>query len=191
MPRSEPRTRTTLPVAAVLALVAVLALAACGPVGGAADRSPVPSDAPSAPPTVQPSVPPSAPPAGEPSEAPSDGSFQVDLKNLTDHDVAVDIDDETGNLTGASSGQPGDGMSVRWSDSKVENLDDATLRVVWVGLPGDEKLQLSITEVGGTYRLHFVQAAPPPYSDAVGFDRVLELAFDAPVSAKDVEVSFE
>jgi len=191
MPRSDPSSRATVALAAVLAVAAVLVLAACGTVGGAADPSPVPSDAPSAPPEVQPSTPPSAPPTVEPSGAPSDGSFQVDLKNLTDHDVAVDIDDETGTLTSASSGQPGDGMSVRWSDSKVENLDDARLRVVWVGLPGDAKLQLSITEVGGTYRLHFVQAAPPPYSDAVGFDRVLELAFDAPVLASDVQVSFE
>jgi hypothetical protein len=191
MPRSNVLSRPALALAVVLALLTVLAVVAGSAFGRAADPSPAPIDAPSAPPTVRPSAQLSAQPSVEPSDAPSDGSFEVDLKNLTDHDVSVAINDKTGKVTSASSAQPGDGMSVRWSDSKVENLDDATLRVVWVGLPGDETLQLSITEVGATYRLHFVQAAPPAYSDAVGFDRILELEFASPVSASDVEVSFE
>jgi len=75
-------------------------------------------------------------------------------------------------------------------DVKVENLDSATLRVVWVGLPRDEQVQLSISEDGGAYRLGFVQAAPPANSDALGYDRILVLRFDTDVSADDVEVTF-
>ena len=91
-------------------------------------RRRVPPSAPSSPqPTIEPTV--------QPTAAPADGPITVDLDNLTDHDVSVVIDDETGILDEAVSGRPGDGMSVRWLDVKVENLDSTTLRVVWVGCP--------------------------------------------------------
>ena len=38
----------------------------------------------------------------------------------------------------ASSGHAGDGMSVRWHDVQVENVDDSTLRITWVCLPVDD-----------------------------------------------------
>ena len=186
MNRSSFPSRTALPVAAFLAVAAILVIVASGAFGRGVDPSPAPSHAPSGPPSV-----PSTPkPTVAPTNAP-DGPITVDLDNLTDHDVSVVIDDEAGTLDGAVSGQPGDGMSVRWLDVKVENLDSDTLRVVWVGLPRDEEVQLSISEDGGTYHLDFVQAAPPANSDAVGYDRILELSFDGDVSADDVEVTFK
>jgi hypothetical protein len=191
MPRSTLFPRNILPVAAVLAVVAVLILVAGGVLGRGADPSPERSPAPSIAPTVRPSATPSPSPTLKPTDGPSDGPFKVELENLTDHDVAVVIDDETGTLTGAASGIPGDGMSVRWFDVRVENLDAETIRVVWVGLPRDEELTLSISADDGTYQLVVVQAAPPANSDAVGFDRILDLRFESPVAASDVNVTIE
>jgi hypothetical protein len=37
--------------------------------------------------------------------------------------------------------------------------------------------------------LDFFQSAPPAYSDAVGYDRILVLSFDTLVSADDVKVT--
>jgi hypothetical protein len=191
MNRSSFPSRTALPVAVLLALTAVLVIVAGGAFGRGVDPSPAPSDAPSSPPSATPRAPASPQPTVQPTDDPADGPITVDLDNLTDHDVSVVIDDETGILDGAVSGQPGDGMSVRWLDVKVENIDSRTLRVVWVGLPRDEQVQLSISEDDGTYRLDFVQAAPPANSDAVGYDRLLVLRFDTDVSADDVEVTFK
>jgi hypothetical protein len=192
MNRSSNVSRVALPVAA---LFAVLVVVAGGALGRSADPSPTPSDRPSTPPSAAPSAPsspqPTAEPTGEPTDAPADGPITVDLDNLTDHDVSVVIDDETGALDGAVSGEPGDGMSVRWFDVQVENLDAETVRVVWVGLPRDEELTLAISAEDGTYRLVLVQAAPPANSDALGFDRILDLRFESPVSAADLEVTIE
>jgi hypothetical protein len=194
MNRSSNLSRAALPVAALLAVLAILVLVAGGALGRGVDPSPAPSDRPSSPPSVAPSAPsspkPTVEPTVEPTDDPADGPTTVDLDNLTDHDVSVVIDDETGTLDGATSGQPGDGMSVRWFDFKVKNLDATTLEVVWVGLPRDEQVQLSISEDDGAYHLDFVQAAPPANSDAVGYDRILVLRFDAEVSADDVKVTF-
>ncbi len=191
MNRSDFPSRTALPVAVLLAVAAVLVIVAGGAFGRGVDPSPAPSVAPSSPPSVSPGVPSTPQPTVVPTGDPDDGAITVDLDNLTDHDVSVVIDDETGTLDEAVSDQPGDGMSVRWFDVKVENVDSKTVRVVWVGLPRDEQVQLSISEDDGTYHLDFLQAAPPANSDAVGYDRVLVLRFDAEVSADDVEVTFK
>jgi hypothetical protein len=82
-------------------------------------------------------------------------------------------------------------MSVRWFDVKVENIDETTLRVVWVGLPRDEVVRLGVSHVDDKVRLRFVQAAPPAQSDAMGSDRVLRLTFAVPVRAEDVLVSMQ
>ena len=187
MNRSSFPSRNSLPVAVVLAMSAVLVIVAGGVFGRGLDPSPAPSDAPPNPP----SMPSSPQPTVVPTDDPADGPIILDLDNLTDHDVSVVIDDSTGNLDGAVSGQPGDGMSVRWLDVKVENLDSKTLRVVWVGLPRDKQVQLSIAGDDGSYRLDFVQAAPPANSDSVGYDRILVLGFDTDVAADDVDVTFK
>jgi hypothetical protein len=60
--------------------------------------------------------------------------------------------------------------------------------VTWVGLPGDDVVDLGINGAAGAYVLTLVQAGPVANSDAMGEDRVLILTFDAPVSAADVSV---
>lgn len=193
MARSNIPFRAAWPVAALLAVAAVLVLVAGGAFGRGVDPSPSPTPtAPATPaPTVQPSAPATPKPTPAPTESPSDGKIRVDLDNETEHDVSVVIDDETGGLVGAVSGQPGDGMSVRWGDSIVENLDAKTLRLVWVGLPRDEEVRLTISGKPGAYEFRLVQDGPYANTDAVGFDRILVLNFDTPVSAGDVEVSIE
>jgi hypothetical protein len=184
---SSIRTRSLRPLVGALVLVAVVAVVATGAFGRTptVTPSPVPSPtfAPTPAPTVVPvpvpSVPPSTPPA-------ADGDFDVPLRDLTGHDASVVIEDKTGSLVKAESGNPGDGMSVRWFDVKVENIDAETLRVVWVGLGRDEVVRLGVSRVEDKVRLRFVQAAPPAYSDATGYDRVLNLKFDVPVRSEDV-----
>lgn len=189
MSRSD-SSRTVPLVIGAAVLLSALALGVTGVFG----RTVVPPDR-TPDPTVQPSTPPTAPPTKAPSDAPSkppaDGVFEVDLDNLTDHDVALRIVDETNALIGARTGRPGDGMSVGWSDARVENVDAETLRVVWVGLPRDETVYLGIAHVDGKVRLELLQQAPPPDSDSIGFDRIVELEFVTPVRASDVEVTID
>jgi hypothetical protein len=182
-----------LPAATLLlALIAVVAVVASGALGRAGNLpQPTPSPSPSGSPTSTPAPTPTAEPSAEPSDEPADGVFDVDLDTVDDHDVSVVVDDATGSIVKVSSGSPVDGMSVRWSDMKIENVDATTLRLTWVGLPLDEQINLFVADVDGKLSLRFVQAAPPPYSDAMGYDRILVVTFDGPVSADHVEFSFE
>ncbi len=193
MNRSSSRGAAQPAAALAIAVIAILALVATVALGrGSASPDASPSESPTGSPSV-PSTPPSPTPTPsvDPSEDPADGKVEVDLDNLTDHDVSVVIVDDTGALVEARSGKPGDGMSVRWFDSKIENVDANTLRLVWVGLPVDDEVALSISGSAGAYSIRLVQADPPANSDAVGFDRILVLEFDSPVSAEDVEVTIE
>lgn len=178
----------TLAVAAVaIATVAIIGAVAFT-IGTASGDPPAPT-----PPPVQAPTPPPTQPSAQPSvapSAPSDGSTTVDLDIATDHDVSVVVKDETGTVRDVTSGKAGDGMSVRWFDVKVENVDAETVRVTWVGLPVDEVIDLTISKDGDAVALDFVQDGPPAYSDAIGFDRVLVIEFDTPVDADDVEVTF-
>lgn len=181
-----------LPAAALLlALIAAVAVVASGALGRAGSQGPTPSAPPSGTPKPTPEATPTPTPPAEPSDAPADGIFDVALDTLDEHDVTIVVDDATGTIVKASTGTPDDGMSVRWFDLKVENVDAKTLRLIWVGLPVDEAMQLSVTRNDGKLHLRFVQASPPMYSDAMGYDRNLVVAFDQPVSAGDVTFSFE
>lgn len=176
-----------LPAAILIALVAVLALVASGALGRAADPTPPPSGSPSAPPTEQPT----ASPTDKPGESPSDGKIRIPLENATDHDVTAVIDDATGKVVEVRSGKPGDGMSVRWHDYKVENVDDTTVRIVWVGLPYSEDVDVTVSEKDGAYAVEIVQKGPVANSDAVGYDRILVVEFGGQVKAEDVEVTIK
>lgn len=189
MQPSSHLSRAALTVAALLAVVALLVVVVGGAFGRGVDPSPDSTAPPPSAPIVERSAPASPEPTVEPSDDPADGGFEVDLDNLTGHDVSIVIDDETGTVADAGSGQPGDGMSVRWFDVKVENLGDTTLRITWVGLPRDEDIRVAIVGGDGSYALDFFQAAPPANSDAIGHDRVLILRFDTQVSAEDVTVT--
>lgn len=179
-------------VAALIAIAAmlVLAVAAAGVFGRTSQpdpSGPPASEAPS--PVVTPA--PSEAPSETPSEAPSDApeGFQFDLDIVTPHDVSVTVDDQTDSVTDARSGQAGDGMSVRWFDSIVENVDHDTIRITWVGLPQDDDVAVGIGQDGDTIVVSIDQAAPPANADALGHDRVMVISFDGPVAAEDIEVS--
>jgi len=188
---SSSTSRTIVALLAGVVLAAVVALAANAAFGRGTPPTPEPSKPPVAAPSTPPSEEPSEQPSAQPSEPPADGPTKIALENLTGHDVWVELDDQTGGLVDAQSGTPGDGMSVRWFDVKVENIDADTLRVVWVGLPRDEVVSLGVSTVDRKLRLRLVQDGPPAYSDAMGFDRMLELSFDQPVRAEDVLTSVQ
>jgi hypothetical protein len=177
-------------LAVVVGVAAILVIVAGTAIGrGSVSPSPTPSSGPTASPSGAPTPSPTPSPTDVPSDDPAEEA--IDLENVLGDDVSVVIKDDTGTLVEAESGTPGDGMSVRWFDVKVENIDAETLRVVWVGLPGDQELDLLISENDGAYRLRFVQPAPPANSDALGHDRVLVLRFAEPVSAADVQATIE
>jgi hypothetical protein len=192
MHRSRPRGAG--PIAGTLLVLALLLVAAaCGSAGAAAPSpsqvpaTPAPSGLPTSGPSAAPTDAPSEAPTEAPSEAP-DGA--IDLDTADGHDVSVVVIDDGGVLSGVASGRAGDGMSVRWGDVEVENLDEDTLRVTWAGLPVDAEVRLDVAAKGGGYVLAFTQPAPPENSDALGFDRVLVLDFEVPVDAGDVEATF-
>lgn len=182
--RRSSTSRTLLSAIVAVALVAVLAVMAGVAAGG--DPSPSPSGGPSSPAPSAPATP-STPPAS-PSPEPSDEAG-IPLDIATPHDVSVIVEDETGRVVDARSGRAGDGMSVRWFDVLVENVDDDTIRVTWVGLPQDDVVRLTVSELDGKVELRFVQKSPPANSDALGHDRVLVIDFDSAVSADDVLTS--
>ena len=174
-------------LAAAIALVAVLAVVASGAFGrgnGPVDN-PAPTPKPSAPPTSAPSTP--ASPA--PTDDLGDGRITIDLDVATPHEVSLDVKDETGSLVGATSGRAGDGMSVRWYEIGLANVDDHTVRVTWVGFPQDEVASLRVYALDGKVALTLVSDGPPPNSDGLGYDRVVDLVFDQSISVKDILVS--
>jgi hypothetical protein len=177
---------TANPVAGILLVLAVVA--ACGAVGAAVPSPSTPAGpVPTAPSSPAPSDDPVVEPSPVPSEAPSGA---IDLDTADDHAVSVVIEDEGGLLGGSASGRAGDGMSVRWGDVEIVNVDEDTLRVTWVGLPVDAEIRLVVAGDADAVSLAFTQPAPPADSDAIGFDRVLVLDFVAPVQAADVEATF-
>ena len=184
-PRSTRRSQASTVGLALVALVVVVASVALLRISNVTAAPPIAS--PSVAPAKSPSVAPSPTPRPTPTPPPSvPGS--VDLDNASGHDVSILIHDQVGDLVGAESGKPGDGMSVRWHDSIVENVDATSIRVTWVGLPGDDVADLGISGEAGAYVLTIVQPGPYANTDAMGEDRVLILTFDAPVSADDVSV---
>lgn len=177
----QPVVALVLSVVAIAGLVAAVLVSRPGGATGSPAASPTnrPSAAPPAAPTASPSAAPSAPVSGD---------VKVVLENPTNHDVSIQIHDETGDVAKAESGKPGDGMSIRWHESIVKNVDARTISVTWAGLPQDELADLGISSVGDKYELVLVQAGPYPQTDAMGEDRILILTFDGPVSADDVSV---
>jgi hypothetical protein len=181
-------------IAGAVALIAIVALLASrpgpepAPTEGPAAPSLGPSSGPTANPSARPSDPPrpSATPSPTPLPTPSGPPASISLANATDHDVILQIHDQTGKLVGAATGAPGDGMSVRWHATAVGQLDDRTISVTWVGLPGDEVLDLGVAIEDGRLLVTIVQAGPVANSDAMGEDRIVVLSFAEPVSADDI-----
>lgn len=171
---------------AALALVAVVGAVALG-AGRAPSSAPTPSLSPTPVPAPSSPITPATP---APTSDPSDGPVVVVLDTTDDNDPRVAIDDQTGTLADVKAGHAGDGMSTRWNTAIVDQVDPKTIRVTWVGFPGDELANLTIVAKDGSVVLQFDQNAPPANSDALGADRVLILTFDDAVSADDVKVTF-
>lgn len=180
-------TRSIAAFVAALALISVVAVLATGAFGRSVTPEPVPSETPATP-TPQPSVVPSPAPTASPSPTPA-ADLTFDLDVATPHDVSVVLGDEADIVSGARSGRGGDGMSVRWGQSIVENIDDDSVRVTWVGLPQDDIVEMVVKAVDGRIVIAIDQAAPPANSDAMGHDRVVEIDFGRAVSADDVRVT--
>lgn len=182
----SPRPRRSGRPSAALGLglaITALVLVACS---SAAAADPTPNDPTAPAPVTTPT------PVVTPVPAPSDGGFDampmtVDLENATGADIEIDIVDRTGTVIDAVSGTPGDGASVEPYTLVVENLDDRTLRLTWVDLPIDNDLALFVDETSHGLRFVLVQPEPTEPADAMAFDRILDLTFEAPVSADEVE----
>lgn len=165
-----------LSLAAALVAAVIVAAVAFGRGGEpvAPGGSPIPS-APASPVPVQPS------PSQDP-EAP----IVVDLETADGHDVTVEIVDELGWIVGAETGHPGDGMSVEPYTLQVENVDEDTLRLTWVDFALDRELKLHLIQGQDELFLVLIQPEAPDATDAMGFDRVLLVDFDEPISADDL-----
>jgi hypothetical protein len=191
-PHRRGQVQPVLALALGLAAVIAIAIAAAVVFGSNAPAGAGSSDRPSTPPlVVRPSVAPTAKPSATPAApvaTPATRPTTIALRNTSGHAVKLQIHDETGTLSSARSGRPGDGMSVRWHDANVKNAGSRTILVTWVGLPGDDVSDLNIAVRGGKLVLTFVQPGPLPYTDAMGEDRILSLTFDDAVSADDVVV---
>ena len=176
--------------AAIAGIAAVTLAVVVGAVALGAGRAPSSAPMPSLSPTPSPAPTGPVAPTPAPTSDPSDGPTVIVLDTIDEHDPQVVVDDQTGTLADVRSGHAGDGMSTRWNTAIVDQVDPKTIRVTWVGFPGDEVAALTIVERAGSVVLEFDQNAPPANSDALGADRVLVLAFDGAVDADDVEVTF-
>jgi hypothetical protein len=187
---SRSSSKLSVPAAITVGVIAVIAVIA----SGALRPSPVtakpglPSEpAPSAP--LEPA--PSAPgPTRGPIDDFSDGSMSVRLDVPAGPDVYARVDDATGKVVDARSGRAGEGMSVPWEEIDVENVGPSILRLTWVALGNDDPVKVRVFESDGVINLVVLQLAPPPETDLLGYDRLLELEFDSPVDASDVVTEF-
>jgi hypothetical protein len=193
---SMSRSTTSRTVPAILAaavLLSAVAVAATGVFGRTVTPTPEPTDPPivepSAPPTAPPSAPPNTPPSDEPSSPPAD-VFVVDLDTADQHDVTAVIDDETGSVVGAASGQAGDGMSVRWNTIRIDAVDADSVALTWAGWLQDEVIDVVVAKGGVGYVVTFTQKLPYPNTDAMGADRVLVIDFESAVDPSDIEADF-
>jgi hypothetical protein len=187
----QPALAVALGVVAIVGIVAaVLFSRPSAPTGPTASDRPsaTPVATPIATPTDVPTPVATPTPSPTPTPAPSTGLGSIKLRNATNHDVVLQVHDQTETLTGAVSGEPGDGMSVRWHDALVKNANHHTILVTWVGLPQDDTLDLGVAIVDGQLHVTIVQAGPVANSDAMGEDRIVALTFDRAIKADDVFV---
>jgi hypothetical protein len=161
-------------------VAASLTVAACGASGGSAPAS---QDASKPPPTVAASHPVKTPTPTKPqiSGAPA---LHLALDTQDASKVRVAVIDQTGHLTGITSGTPGDGASVPVDAPTVADADAASLVVTWAAPPCDSQPTVVLSDT----RLLIVQPPCPDPTDAVAFDRVLILRFSDTIQAASLEV---
>ncbi|HEY3336138.1 MAG TPA: hypothetical protein VGK16_12980 [Candidatus Limnocylindrales bacterium] len=176
---------------AAAGLLLVFAVGACNaaavpstPGAVASPDAPAPTPFPTPVATDDPSGPVKTPGAGG-----VDGAV-IPLDVFLDHEVTLAFSDPDGLIVDAASGSAKDGMSVRWSEAIVRNVDPKTVEITWSGLPGDEAVTLVARPEAKGLLLRFGQHAPPADSDAMGADRVAVLTFASPVDAADIVTDF-
>ena len=159
---------------AIAAFAVALTVAACGGSGTSATTAP---DTASPEPTIGASPAPTRP---EISGAPA---LVVALETQDESDVRVSVIDQTGLLTGVTSGTPGDGASVAVDAPTIADADAASLVVTWAAPPCDSEPTVVLSEG----KLLIVQPPCPDPTDAVAFDRVLILRFSDTVEASSLQ----
>jgi hypothetical protein len=177
--------RMTQPLPLVAAVGLLLAAAFAGAVVGGffeRDRSVVP-------PVVAPS-PSAAPASPTPSSSPEPATIHIDLIEHLGNDAFIDITDRSSTLTGAVSGDPGDGVDVPPDEVRVENdpTDPKTIVLTWAGETCDTGHTLVIEDDRRTLAM----SRPACEGDSLGgVGHVLRLTFDAPAPAAEFDVSLE
>jgi hypothetical protein len=111
----------------------------------------------------------------------------VTLDEASSAAVTVEIDDRSGTLTDATTGNPGDGATLEPYVLLVANVDEDTVELTWVGGPCDSTSTLQIDPSASRFLL--VQPECP--GDAVAFDRSLVLTFSRPIDAAGIETSLQ
>jgi hypothetical protein len=182
-------TKTAVSFIVAVGMIVILAAFAVVAAGSSAAPSPAPTDRPSPVPTEAPS--PVATPTPVPVPSPVDPVGQgIVLDVADDHEVVVVIANASDTVTGARSGVAKDGMSVRWGDVIVENVDDDTLRLTWAGWLQDESITVAVAAEADALSITVTQKMPYENTDAMGGDRVLEIDLAQPFDADDVRAEF-
>ncbi len=166
-----------LPLVAVVGLLLAAAFAGAA-VGGWFDRDPA---------VVPPVVSPSPSVAPSPSQK-APASIRVDLIEHVGNDAFIEITDESFTMTGAISGDPGDGVDVASVTVRVENdpADPELVVLTWGGGTCDTRHELTIEPDGRTMELTRVACQ----GDALGgVGHVVRLTFDAPAPAAEFDVT--
>ncbi len=131
-------------------------------------------------PLLAPSPPPS-PTRPEISGAPA---LVLALDTQDESTVRVAVIDQTGLLTGVTSGTPGDGASVAVDAPTVVEADTAGLVVTWAAPPCDSEPTVVLSDS----KVLIVQPPCPDPTDAVAFDRVLILRTSDTIDPASLEV---
>jgi hypothetical protein len=192
MARSTTTKTVTSFVVAVgmIAILAAFAVVAAGNANQAPtpSASPTPVASPSPKPTTAPSPVVTPEPVPSPVADPVGEGIVLDVAD--DHEVVVVIANASDSVTGARSGVAKDGMSVRWGDVIVENVDEDTLRLTWAGWLQDETITVAVAAEADALFITVTQKMPYENTDAMGGDRVLEIDLAGPVDADDVRAEF-
>jgi hypothetical protein len=124
---------------------------------------------------------PSASPSGEPSATPRTGTWTVPLVTAGGGPLVVTVRDTSGFLLDATSGQPGDGVSVGENDVRIlvdPAADPDAMLVIWSGPPCERTGSVDVDENEKTISIARDGCSG---GDSIAFDRVLRLRFGGPV----------
>jgi hypothetical protein len=188
-PTSAGRTRSTrlLPLILAVAAAVIIAAVAFGANGFGGNDTPEPTDkpVPSGSPKPTPTLAPTPEPTNAPTPNPTPQVIPITLETADGHRIDLDIVDNSGKVLRAHTEKARSGASIEWGTVKVENVDAETLRFTWTNTPGSGKMFMTIDAEAGL----FVLVQQKYEGDSIATDRFVEITFDGPISADDIEVS--